>query len=459
MSAIPTEKMPEDVEMEGAPEASAVDAPAAQGDAEQPATEEMVTDEPAAAETEEPEEKVESEDKMDEDVGELVWNKKDYEAKAVTLEIEEEDGTWREVTLYRRKNSNEVVLWFGGEEYEGTNGGYTLENDKITDPDGDLIPHRNWTGPKPKGEKKKKKKDPNAPKGAKTGFLFFTASLRPELTEKGLSVPEIAKECGKRWKELSDEDKQPFQDDGEKDKARYHEEQATYLASDAYLASDFAKKKEEGGNTVEPSPAKKQTKKKKKDKNAPKGAMSAYMLFCADQRAKLKEEHPDWGLPEMGKALGAAWGLLDDAAKEPFKALAATDKERHTSEMAAYKQKKKDAGEESTEDDEPAKQVKRRKVAPAEEAVVVPATAVPVLAVPAPAHLVAPVVVAAEVVPAPAPIVAAPAPAPEVVVPAPAPVVAAPAPVVAAPAPVVAAEVVPAPIPVVAAPAPAPAAL
>ena len=119
--------------------------------------------------------------------------------------------------------------------------------------------------------------------------------------------------------------------------------------NDQNLASNGS----QGGNTVEPSPAKKQTKKEKKDKNAPKGAMSAYMLFCADQRAKLKEEHPDWGLPEMGKALGAAWGLLDDAAKEPFKALAATDKERHTSEMAAYKQKKKDAGEESTEDDEP----------------------------------------------------------------------------------------------------------
>ena len=429
------------------------------------------------------------------------------------MEVEEEDGTWRQVTLYRRKNSNEVnpqlltppprrdtalhtlkvppthtnpqplnrpcdfdrsvipcarqvVLWFGDDEYEGTNGGYTLDNDKITDPDGDLIPHRNWTGPKPKGakESKKKKKDPNAPKGAKTGFLFFTASLRPELTEKGLSIPDIAKECGKRWKELSDEDKQPFQDEGEKDKARYHEEQATYLASDAYLASDFAKKKEEGGEAVAPSPAKKQSKKKKKDKNAPKGAMSAYMLFCSDQRAKLKEEHPDWGLPEMGKALGAAWGLLDEAAKEPFKAQAATDKERHASEMAAYKQKKKDAGEESTEDDEPAKQVKRRKVAPAEEAmVVVPATAVPVVAVPAPAHLVAPVVVAAEVVPVPAP-----APAPVVaaeVVPAPAPIVAAPAPapapevVVPAPAPVVAAEVVSAPVPVVAAPAPAPAPL
>ena len=78
MSAIPTEKMPEDVEMEGAPEASATpaDAPAAQGDVEQPATEKMVIEEPAAAEAEEPAENVESADKMDEDVGEIVWNKK-----------------------------------------------------------------------------------------------------------------------------------------------------------------------------------------------------------------------------------------------------------------------------------------------------------------------------------------------------------------------------------------------
>lgn len=34
--------------------------------------------------------------------------------------------------------------------------------------------------------------------------------------------------------------------------------------------------------------------KKKKDPNAPKKNLGAYMFFCADKRAAVKEENPDW---------------------------------------------------------------------------------------------------------------------------------------------------------------------
>ena len=71
-------------------------------------------------------------------------------------------------------------------------------------------------------EKKSKKKDPNAPKKAMTAmtaFYFFSASLRPKLTEEGKSMTEIAIECGKLWKELSEEERKKLKAEAKK-KAR-----------------------------------------------------------------------------------------------------------------------------------------------------------------------------------------------------------------------------------------------
>jgi len=41
-----------------------------------------------------------------------------------------------------RKGSDEVVLWFGKDEYEGLAGGYRMAAGIIRDPDGDEVPHR-----------------------------------------------------------------------------------------------------------------------------------------------------------------------------------------------------------------------------------------------------------------------------------------------------------------------------
>jgi hypothetical protein len=47
-----------------------------------------------------------------------------------------------------------------------------------------------------------------------------------------------------------------------------------------------------------------------KDSNAPKKALTAYMLFSADERPKLKATGLD-NFAEMNKALGAAWKKAD----------------------------------------------------------------------------------------------------------------------------------------------------
>lgn len=56
--------------------------------------------------------------------------------------------------------------------------------------------------------------------------MFFCAAKRPELKEQfpDLKVTEMASKLGAAWKELDDKEKKPYQDQAEKDKARYAKE-------------------------------------------------------------------------------------------------------------------------------------------------------------------------------------------------------------------------------------------
>ncbi|OQV18815.1 hypothetical protein BV898_07072 [Hypsibius exemplaris] len=77
--------------------------------------------------------------------------------------------------------------------------------------------------------------------------------------------------------------------------------------------------------------------KKKKDANAPKRNLSAYFLFCADERPKVKAVDSSLSLGDTAKELGRRWGVVDAATKQKYEKAAAKDKERYEKEKAAYK--------------------------------------------------------------------------------------------------------------------------
>ena len=110
-----------------------------------------------------------------------------------------------------------------------------------------------------------------------------------------------------------------------------------------------------------PSRSKKSTKKggsrKKKDPNAPKKALSAYMIFAQANRDKVKKENPDASFGELGKLLGKLWGKASKSDKAKYEAKANKDKERYEKEMSKYKtaaasKKKKKADSDEDEDDD-----------------------------------------------------------------------------------------------------------
>jgi len=92
----------------------------------------------------------------------------------------------------------------------------------------------------PKGEKRKRKKakDPNAPKRALSAFFWFCNDERPKVKETipDASVGEVAKELGRRWNAISPDVKQKYEALAAKDKARYEKEMKGYKAKTAKAA-------------------------------------------------------------------------------------------------------------------------------------------------------------------------------------------------------------------------------
>jgi high mobility group protein B1 len=170
-------------------------------------------------------------------------------------------------------------------------------------------------------EKKKEKKDKNAPKGAKSAYILFCADERPKVKEDepGMDAKKIAAELGKRWKELKDDDKEKvkeYQRMADDDKIRFKTEMENYVPGEMEEVKEKTKKT--------------------KDKNAPKGAKSAYILFCADERAQVKEDIPDIAAKDVLVELGKRWKALKDEDKVKYQEMADEDKVRFKTEMENY---------------------------------------------------------------------------------------------------------------------------
>lgn len=88
----------------------------------------------------------------------------------------------------------------------------------------------NSSGGKPagRGGKRKRTKDPNAPKRYLSAFFYFCNEERPKVKVEmpGQPVADIAKELGKRWEACTNRGK--FESLASKDKARYEQEVAAY---------------------------------------------------------------------------------------------------------------------------------------------------------------------------------------------------------------------------------------
>jgi hypothetical protein len=81
----------------------------------------------------------------------------------------------------------------------------------------------------PKAAVKTKKKDPAAPKNPLSAYLFFVTEQRSKLAGKSTKgFAEMARELGQQWKDMSEEEKAPYQELAKKDKQRFQFEKKAF---------------------------------------------------------------------------------------------------------------------------------------------------------------------------------------------------------------------------------------
>ncbi|KAI1770830.1 Non-histone chromosomal protein 6 [Hypoxylon cercidicola] len=83
-----------------------------------------------------------------------------------------------------------------------------------------------------KVEKRKTKKDPNAPKRGLSAYMFFANEQRENVRDEnpGISFGQVGKILGERWKALNDKQRAPYEAKAAADKKRYEDEKQAYQA-------------------------------------------------------------------------------------------------------------------------------------------------------------------------------------------------------------------------------------
>lgn len=85
---------------------------------------------------------------------------------------------------------------------------------------------------KPKQKRKRLLKDVNAPKAPLTGYVRFLNEHREKFREKHPEMPfhEVTKVLGQKWSSMTQDEKQQYLDEAEKEKERYMKElEGTYI--------------------------------------------------------------------------------------------------------------------------------------------------------------------------------------------------------------------------------------
>ena len=171
-------------------------------------------------------------------------------------------------------------------------------------------------------------KDPNAPKKARSAYLFFCEEERKRLAST-VAASNMLEELGKNWKALQASTKKKdiqsmenYKKAAEDDKVRYQRQMEGYVPPTEEEMEEL------------------KLLKSVKDPDAPKKPKSAYMFFCAEKRAEIASGVE---AKQVMTELGKAWSELKESTKKAdikeckgFNQMAEADKERYLTEMAVY---------------------------------------------------------------------------------------------------------------------------
>lgn len=167
-------------------------------------------------------------------------------------------------------------------------------------------------------------KDPNCPKKPLTAYFRYVATIRAEVKiATGLNGIKLAPHLAARWKEVTPEEKAPFQAPIKAEMEEWKKKVKAYKKTREYY--DFQE-----------SSTKKKYKKQPKDKNAPKRAMTSFFLYAGSVRAQVVEEIGRSDVSKVGKKIGEMWKLLSAEEKAGWIAKQKIKKEEYNVLLEEY---------------------------------------------------------------------------------------------------------------------------
>ncbi|XP_030951920.1 high mobility group B protein 6-like [Quercus lobata] len=209
-------------------------------------------------------------------------------------------------------------------------------------------------------KKTKKEKDPLKPKHPMSAFFVFTNERRAALHAEKKSVSEIAKITGEEWKNMTEEQKGPYEEIAKKNKEKYLQEMEAYnQMKDEETASlrkeeeeqmklqkqealQLLKKKEKTENIIKKTKVDRQKKKQQKeekknsDPNKPKRPASSFILFSKDARKTLLEERQGINNSTLNALISVKWKELSEEEKKAWNDKAAEAMEAYKKELEEY---------------------------------------------------------------------------------------------------------------------------
>ncbi|PRQ17472.1 putative chromatin remodeling & transcriptional activation HMG family [Rosa chinensis] len=207
-------------------------------------------------------------------------------------------------------------------------------------------------------KKNKKEKDPLKPKQPMSAFFLFTNERRAALNAQNIkSALEVAKITGEEWKNMTEEQKGPYEEMAKKNKERYMQEMEVYkqqkeeeaaicrkeeeemMKLQKHEAFQLLKKKEKTENIIKKTKEiekKKKEEKKLADPNKPKRPASSYILFSKEARKNLLEERPGINNSTITALISVKWKELSEEERKVWNDQAAEAMEAYKKELEEY---------------------------------------------------------------------------------------------------------------------------
>ncbi|XP_058096079.1 high mobility group B protein 6-like [Magnolia sinica] len=216
-------------------------------------------------------------------------------------------------------------------------------------------------------DKKKKKACPENKKPSPAYILWCKDQWNEVKKEKpDADFKEISNILGGKWKNLSAEEKKPYEEKYQADKESYlqvvgkekrekealnllEEEQKQKMAME--LLEQYLQFKQE---------ADKENKKTRKERDPlkPKQPLTAFFLYSNERRVALLTENKN--VLEVSKLLGEEWKNLSEEKRAPYEEIAKKQREDYLQQMELYKQKKNEETAALQKEDEEQRKVQKQ---------------------------------------------------------------------------------------------------